>query len=95
MPELYFHVRWPDASETVNYSPSTVVREYLSPGATYGIDDFLRLSRNAMQAASDRVAAVHGHPCSRAGATLAAIEARVARYIAEPDSTITVIGFRT
>jgi uncharacterized repeat protein (TIGR04042 family) len=79
----------------VNYSPSTVVREYFAPGATYDVDEFIRLSRNAMQAASDRVAAVYGHPCSRAGATLAAIEQRASTYLAQPEAAVTVIGFKS
>jgi len=93
MPELHFRLRWPDAVESLHYSPSTIVRDYFSAGATYAIAEFAGLSRAAMQAASDRVAAVHGHPCSMARATLAAIEQRVSQFTTQPEAAITVIGF--
>lgn len=30
MPEMYFHVRWPDGETQRCYSPSTVVEDYLT-----------------------------------------------------------------
>jgi uncharacterized repeat protein (TIGR04042 family) len=89
MPELMFRIRWPDASETANYSPSSIIKNHFDAGKSYEIPDFLTRARSAMAAASARVAATYGHPCSRAAATLAAIESRAATY--SESETITVI----
>ncbi len=89
MPELTFRLRWPDASETVNYSPSTIIKNHFSSGASYEMADFLARSRLALAAASARVEATYGHPCARAQHTLATIEQRAAAFSAQ--QTITVI----
>ena len=80
MPELSFLIAWPDGVPEVCYSPSTVVREHFEPGSHYPIADFLTRSRTALTAASERVRARHGAPCSLALAQLARIEAAAARY---------------
>jgi uncharacterized repeat protein (TIGR04042 family) len=66
MPELRFLIRWPDGTRESCYSPSTVVKDYLRAGETYALADFLDLSRAALLAASERVRARYGAPCSRA-----------------------------
>jgi uncharacterized repeat protein (TIGR04042 family) len=88
MPEMLFDVGWPDGSVMRCYSPSTVVRTYFEPGATYALVDFVSRSRAAMRAASERVRMIHGAPCSRAAATLRQIEARAAAFA--PDAPVTV-----
>lgn len=80
MPQMTFHVRWPDGSAQQCYSPSTVVGEHLEPGVAYGLEDFVARSRTALQRGSDRVAARYGSPCSAAAATFAAIEARAGAF---------------
>jgi uncharacterized repeat protein (TIGR04042 family) len=80
MPELRFVLRWPDGKQEVCYSPSTVIRNHFAVGATYPMADFLSRTRVAMRAASDRVQAVHGAPCSLALGQLARIEASAARH---------------
>jgi uncharacterized repeat protein (TIGR04042 family) len=46
-----------------------------------------------MTAASARVQEVYGYPCSRAQATLAAIEAASTRFETSPDAAVTVVDF--
>jgi uncharacterized repeat protein (TIGR04042 family) len=78
MPALHYHLRWPDGSESRCYSPSLVIKEFLEPGASYDVAEFLRRLRAATRIASDRVAAKYGYACSRAADQLAAIEQRAA-----------------
>jgi len=92
MPELTFRLRWPDESETVNYSPSTIVRQYFSSGTRYGIEEFLLRARQALHAASARVEEKYGHPCARARATLAAIESRAETFAQHPDAAVTIMA---
>lgn len=83
MPELRFVVRWPDGTRETCYSPSTVVREHFDAGTLYPIGEFLSRSRAALTAASDRVKAIYGTPCSLALGQLARIESTTARYSAD------------
>jgi len=89
MPELTFRLRWPDASETVNYSPSTIIKNYFNEGTSYEMTDFLERARRALHAASARVEQTYGHPCARAQHSLASIE-QYATQFSEPQ-TVTVI----
>ena len=41
MPEMRFVVRWPDERITTCYSPSQVVKDYLSEGGAYPVPDFM------------------------------------------------------
>jgi uncharacterized repeat protein (TIGR04042 family) len=83
MPEMRFRVRWPDGQVADCYSPSRAIADYLAPGATYALEDFLRRSRAGLTAASERVRERYGHPCSHAAAQLAAIERAAAGYANE------------
>ncbi len=93
MPELTFRLRWPDQTETVTYSPSTIVATYFEVGRAYGVAAFAALARRALQAASDRVKETYGHPCARAAASLAIIEQQAARFASELGATVTILGF--
>ena len=84
-------LQWPDGSRESVYSPSTVVEDVFTAGAAYPLSEFVALSRAAMTEASDRVQARYGFPCSRAAATLASIEASIARFGA---GEVRVAGFR-
>lgn len=79
MPEMYARLRWPDGTTDRVYSPSLVLAEYLEEGTAYPLDEFRRRTRTALTEASDRVRARYGFPCSRAAASLAGIESRLAR----------------
>jgi uncharacterized repeat protein (TIGR04042 family) len=74
VPELQFDVRWPDGSARTYYSPSLVVEDHLSAGEAYPVPEFVRRAREALRIASERVEQKYGFPCSRAAASLAAIE---------------------
>ncbi len=76
MPEMRFHIRWPDGAEESCYSPSLVIKDFFVPGGTYPVADFLARSRQALTIASDRVEARYGRPCSLALGQLRRIEER-------------------
>lgn len=80
MPEMRFRVRWPDESTSLCYSPSQVVKDFLKPGETYELDDFLARSRTALQIASERVRQKYGYTCSSAMSQLTEIETVASRF---------------
>ncbi|MEO1131466.1 MAG: MSMEG_0570 family nitrogen starvation response protein, partial [Cyanobacteria bacterium J06639_1] len=55
MPEMHFHVEWPDGKHASYYSPSLVVKKYFDVSESYTIADFLERSRESLNIASDRV----------------------------------------
>ncbi|BAU88845.1 MSMEG_0570 family protein [Methylorubrum populi] len=79
MPEMRFHVRWPDGRREACYSPSLVVKDYLTPGESYAVDDFVAKTRTALTIASERVREKYGFACSSAIDQLARIEAAARR----------------
>jgi uncharacterized repeat protein (TIGR04042 family) len=91
---MIFSLRWPDATETRNYSPSSIIAEYFRAGETIALPQFLRRARVAMRAASDRVVQTYGYPCARAAATLAAIEQTAAKFLTDPDAAVTILEIR-
>ncbi len=91
MPEIVFLVRWPDASVTQNYSPSSVVSDFFAAGETYQLANFLARARMALQKASDRVQEKYGFRCSRASATLAAIERKAEDFVKQPSAEVTIL----
>ena len=95
MPEVRFEVVWPDGSAPAYYSPSLIVEEYFAPGRSYPVAEFVRLSREALAIASDRVEAKYGFPCSRSAATLAAIESKARHAGAAGDDAHPVVPMVT
>ena len=93
MPVMHFSVRWPDQRETRCYSPSLVIQDYLAPGQTYALEDFLQRSREALGIASERVRAKFGFACSQAMDQLAEIEQIASRFADRPDAEVTVVAF--
>jgi uncharacterized repeat protein (TIGR04042 family) len=93
MPEMLFEIRWPDGATEQCYSPSLVVREHLTVGATYEVAEFLRRSRTALTIASERVQAKYGFACSRAMDQLARLEAAARRFDAGSGGGVTVTSF--
>ncbi|GBU18640.1 MULTISPECIES: MSMEG_0570 family nitrogen starvation response protein [Methylobacterium] len=91
MPEMRFHVRWPDGRQEACYSPSLVVKDYLTPGQSYALDDFVEKSRTALTIASERVREKYGFACSSAMDQLARIEAAAKRHAS--DGRVTVESF--
>ncbi len=74
MPEVHFTIQLPGGKTHECYSPSTVVREYFGEGEEMPAAEFLRRSREAMAAASERVRAKYGFGCASAALQLEAIE---------------------
>ncbi|GJE78282.1 MULTISPECIES: MSMEG_0570 family nitrogen starvation response protein [Methylorubrum] len=91
MPEMRFHVRWPDGRREACYSPSLVVKDFLAPGESYSLDDFVEKTRAALTIASERVREKYGFACSSALDQLARIEATAKRH--EPGGRVTVETF--
>lgn len=94
MPEMRFHIRWPDGREESCYSPSLVIKDFFAPGAAYPLDDFLARSREALTIASDRVKARYGMPCGRALGQLQRIEATGHGFAARPAAEVLVLSFQ-
>jgi uncharacterized repeat protein (TIGR04042 family) len=92
MPEAWVTVGWPDGSEEVCYSPSTIVEEYFAPGRRYPAGDFLSRARAAWRIASERVEAKFGFRCNRADAQLRAIEETMAHLDAAAEVSVIRIG---
>ncbi|MEV0034928.1 MSMEG_0570 family nitrogen starvation response protein [Streptomyces sp. NPDC050804] len=80
MPEIYFHVRWPDGATQRCYSPSTVVEDYFTAGGEYELTDFVERSRTALGIAGERVKEKFGFHCTGASDQLAQIERTAAAY---------------
>lgn len=80
MPEVRFEIMWPDGSNEVCYSPSSIVKKYFSPGESYPLEEFVGRSRQALNTASDRVEQQYGRPCGLALGQLQAIEAKASQY---------------
>lgn len=93
MPVMHFRVRWPDHSELRCYSPSLVVQDFLTPGVSYALDDFVARSREALGIASERVRAKFGFACSQAMDQLAEIEAVAGRFRGVLEARVDVIAF--
>jgi uncharacterized repeat protein (TIGR04042 family) len=93
MPEMIFHIAWPDGTTEPCYSPSLVIKEFLFVGETYPVPEFLRRSRTALSIASDRVREKYGFACSRAMGQLARLENSAERFDATADGGVTVLSF--
>ncbi|EHP90822.1 MSMEG_0570 family nitrogen starvation response protein [Methylorubrum extorquens] len=93
MPEMRFHVRWPDGRQESCYSPSLVVKDFLTPGESYALDDFVEKSRTALNIASERVREKYGFACSSAMDQLARIEAAAKRQVS--GGRVTVESFES
>lgn len=80
MPEINFQIEWPDGTQQNCYSPSLVVKKYFTPGEEYNLNEFVDLSRTALNIASDRVKAAYGFSCSKALGQLQQIESKASEY---------------
>jgi uncharacterized repeat protein (TIGR04042 family) len=94
MPEMLFHIRWPDGTTEQCYSPSLVIKDHLAVGGGYDVAEFMQRSRTALTIASDRVREKYGFACSRAMGQLARLEAAAERFHAAPDGVVTVTSFQ-
>jgi uncharacterized repeat protein (TIGR04042 family) len=93
MPETRFKIRWPDASEEICYSPSSIVREYFELNRDYDLMDFVARSQTALNIASDRVMAKYGRGCGLALGQLAEIEAKAVDFYIKTQPLVRVLEF--
>lgn len=93
MPEIRFQIQWPDGSQEMGYSPSLVIKDYLTPGIDYDLNDFLERSHTALQIASDRVQAKYGFPCGRAMGQLAQIQHRASHFSNTPQAKVRILSY--
>lgn len=93
MPALHYRLRWPDASETLSYSPSLAIQDFLQEGQDYAINDFLARLHEATRIANERVQAKFGFVCSRANDQLADSAARATAFADQPGARVRVLGF--
>ncbi|MBS0371585.1 MAG: MSMEG_0570 family nitrogen starvation response protein [Proteobacteria bacterium] len=93
MPEMYFHVRWPDGREERCYSPSLVIGDFLQPGRSYPVADFVQRCEQALGEASARVQQKYGYFCSSAMDQLGRIR-DAARPFEGSDGTVQVESFQ-
>jgi uncharacterized repeat protein (TIGR04042 family) len=70
-----------------------VVRDHLVVGTEYPLVDFVLLCRVALTAASERVRARYGSPCSLALGQLGQIEATAQRFSGLPDARVLLESF--
>jgi uncharacterized repeat protein (TIGR04042 family) len=94
MPEMIFHIAWPDGSTEQCYSPSLVIKEHFAIGETYAVADFIARSRTALTIASDRVKEKYGFACSRAMGQLARLESAARRFESAADGGVTIMSFQ-
>jgi uncharacterized repeat protein (TIGR04042 family) len=80
MPEMTFELLWPDGSRQRCYSPSLVMHDYLTTGASYTVAEFLERSGTALAEASDRVRMKFGFACTSAAATHDEIRSAASRF---------------
>lgn len=90
MPEMYFHVRWPDDSTMACYSPSTTIRDAFVVGERYDVNEFVARSRTALTHASKRVADKFGYGCAHALRQIEEIEIHAAKFADRENSYVTV-----
>lgn len=93
MPEMRFHVRLPDDTELHCYSPSLVIKDYLTPGEQYPLDEFMTRCREALHIASERVRAKYGFACSAAMDQLAELERHAERLTDRLEAPVAVLAF--
>jgi len=91
MPEMHFTIEWPDGQKQRCYSPSYVVEEHLSVGASYPASDFVDRTAHALQAASDRVRDRYGFACSSALDQLSEIQEKFSSLTAEQQAGRVVV----
>jgi len=93
MPEVRFRVRWPDASETLCYSPSRAITECVAVGVPYAPAEFARLCRGALEYGSERVRLKYGYGCGHAALQADDIDRHAERFVDWPDARVIVEAF--
>lgn len=80
MPAMHFTVRWPDDSRENCYSPSTAIEKWFEIDKVYSVEEFTQLAQQALNEASERVAAKFGYYCSSAQDQSSAIQQKAKQF---------------
>ncbi|AJD57720.1 MSMEG_0570 family nitrogen starvation response protein [Synechococcus elongatus] len=91
MPEVYLKLNWPDGSESLLYSPSTVVLDYLKPGDRLTVAKLQQQGCTALAAASERVRARYGFACTRTDEETQKLQSQAANFAAEDPVMIELV----
>ena len=89
MPEVSFTVKWPDGEIEKCYSPSTVILNFLEVGKSYPVQDFVKLSNDGLELASQRVMEKYGFRCTSADSQISRIMTAAKSF--KPEETVTCI----
>ena len=94
MPEMHFNIQWPNGKRERCYSPSYIIEEYLEPGRSYAVPEFLQRTQTALEIASERVRQRYGFACSSAIDQLRELESSSALLSDdERRGSVTVLDF--
>lgn len=93
MPEMTFHVQWPDGSTEDCYSPSHIIKDYFVPGQSYPLDDFVARANEALNIANERVNEKYGFFCAAALRQMASINETSGRFKGSPGVEVLVQKF--
>ncbi|TNE95272.1 MAG: MSMEG_0570 family nitrogen starvation response protein [Gammaproteobacteria bacterium] len=91
MPEMFFHVKWPDDKVETCYSPSSVIENYFDVGCVYRLDKFMALVEKALKEASERVNAKYGYYCSSASDQLRSLRIKADQYSSLPNPEVAIV----
>jgi uncharacterized repeat protein (TIGR04042 family) len=94
MPSVNFSLRWPNGELQHYYSPSTIIYQYLKPGAYYSAGEFGQLIESALLHASQRVQQQYGFACSAALDNLAMIQQQLQRLGLQASDRIEVVAMQ-
>lgn len=93
MPSVNFSIVWPDGTQEVCYSPSTVIHHHFKTGDSMPVNEFVQRAETALNQASDRVAQRFGYPCSQARSQFKCLQTTAGRFDSAKDEvTILSVG---
>lgn len=92
MPQMYFHVKWPDEKVEHCYSPSSVIKSYFETGKTYALNEFMQRAESALNEASERVNAKYGYHCSSAMDQLSSLKIKAKQFDDHQSPEVTVMN---
>ncbi|MDO9355718.1 MAG: MSMEG_0569 family flavin-dependent oxidoreductase [Solirubrobacteraceae bacterium] len=90
MPEVDFHIQWPDGTQQHCVSPSRSIEAVLAPGGRYPVAEFVRRATEALAIGSERVRAKYGFACTAAAAQADELQRAAARFTGDDAGVVTV-----
>jgi putative flavoprotein involved in K+ transport len=90
MPEVDFHIQWPDGTQQHCVSPSRSIEAVLAPGNRYPVAEFVRRATEALEIGSQRVRAKYGFACTAAAAQADELQRAAARFTGDDAGVVTV-----